>query len=209
MHQRKTSSAATFTYGDYRHWPEDERWELIDGVPFCMSPAPSRSHQEWAGQLYRQIADYLDGKPCQVYIAPFDVRLPEWDETENDDIRTVVQPDISVICDRAKLDEAGCRGAPDWIIEVLSPGTAAKDQIRKKALYERHGIREYWLVHPIDHLLTRYLLEEDRYGAPLVEETVGTTPAHVLPGLEIDWSFALPEDDGRTWRHPSQEDPVT
>jgi Uma2 family endonuclease len=190
-----------FTYGDYRRWPDEERWELIDGEAFDMSPAPSRSHQQWAGEIFRQIADFLDDKPCEVYIAPFDVRLPKGDEPD-DQIKTVVQPDIVVVCDPAKLDEAGCRGAPDWVIEVLSPGTARKDQVRKKNLYERHGVREYWLVHPIDHILTRYWLEAGRYAGPVIEETSGTTAVRALPGLAIDWHFAAPEFDPTPVAHP-------
>jgi Uma2 family endonuclease len=191
--QPSLQSQRRFTYGDYLTWPEGERWELIDGIAYAMSPAPSRSHQDWVGSLYRQIADFLDGNPCRVYIAPFDVRLPERSEADAE-VVTVVQPDLSVICDPAKLDEAGCRGAPDWIIEVLSPGTAAKDQIVKKALYERHGVREYWLVHPVDHVLSRYRLESDGFGAPRIDETIGTTTVDVIEGLVIDWSFAAPAE---------------
>lgn len=199
--QSAKDSQRYFTYGDYRRWNDDQRWELIDGKPYNMSPAPSRSHQDWTGALYRQIADFLDGMPCQVYIAPFDVRLAERDEAD-DDVPTVVQPDISVICDRAKLDDAGCRGAPDWIVEVLSPGTASKDQTVKKALYERHGVNEYWLVHPIDHVLTRYWLDESRYGAAQIDAIAGTTPVRTLSGLSIDWRFAEPEPDPNPPRHP-------
>jgi Uma2 family endonuclease len=190
-----------FTYGDYRRWPAEERWELIDGAAYAMSPAPSRGHQEVVGELFRQIANFLAGKPCRPYIAPFDVRLPEAGEAD-DAVKTVVQPDISVVCDPAKLDEAGCRGAPDFIVEVLSPGTSSKDQIHKKALYERHGVGEYWLVHPVDHTLTRYFLEDGRYAAPLIEETVGITPVRTLPGLSIDWKFAESEPDPTPVAHP-------
>ena len=106
-----------FTYGDYLQWDDGERWELIDGVPYNMSPAPNRRHQEISGELHRQLATYLLDMPCNVYASPFDVRLPESDEAEND-ISTVLQPDISVICDSHKLDDAGCIGAPDLIVEI-------------------------------------------------------------------------------------------
>lgn len=202
MTQPLQNSAPRFTYGDYRHWPDEERWELIEGEAYNMSPAPSRSHQDWVLALVRQIADFLEGKPCKVYVAPFDVRLPEKDDEPDDKVKSVVQPDISVICDPKKLDEAGCRGAPDWIIEVLSPGTARKDQIRKRNLYERHGVKEYWLAHPIDHILTRYLLEDGHYAAALIEETTGTTPVRTLPGLSIDWRFAEPEIPATPVAHP-------
>ena len=177
-----------FTYGDYRQWPEDQRWELIDGEAYAMAPAPTRIHQALVGEIFRQIANFLAGKPCKVYVAPFDVRLPAQDEAD-DDTATVVQPDIAVICDEAKLDDKGCRGAPDWLIEVLSPSTASRDHVQKKALYERHGVREYWLVHPADRLLTRYHGQNGVFGPALIEETRGATAVGVLPGLEIQWDF--------------------
>lgn len=176
-----------FTYADYCTWPDDERWELIDGVAYNMTPAPSRIHQDFVVELIRQIQNFLDDKPCHVYVAPFDVRLSDADEADQP-IQTVIQPDIAVICDESKLDEKGCRGAPDWIIEILSPSTAATDMIQKRALYERHGVREYWLVHPTDRVLTIYRLEDGTYGKPDVQATEGTTPASVLDGLIIDWS---------------------
>jgi Uma2 family endonuclease len=180
------------TYADYVQWPEDMRYELIDGVAYAMGPAPARRHQEVAGEIFRQIADALEGTTCRPYIAPFDVRLPRADESD-DETDTVVQPDISVICDKAKLDERGCRGAPDWIIEVLSPRTVSHDQIVKRALYERAGVREYWLVHPGDGLVTIYLLENAAYGKPVVQEMMGTTRATLLPQVSIDWARALRE----------------
>lgn len=184
----------SFTYGDYRRWPEDERWELIDGVAFNMCPAPSRQHQELLGELFRQTATFLLGKPCKVYIAPFDVRLPKADEAD-DAVTTVVQPDMAVICDASKLDDKGCRGAPDWVVEVISPHTAAKDHIKKRELYERHGVKEYWLVHPLDRVVTRYILEGGLYPRPAIEEAVGRAAVGCLPGLEIDWEFLNPPDD--------------
>ncbi|MDD5036226.1 MAG: Uma2 family endonuclease [Methylococcaceae bacterium] len=183
-----SQSRQHFTYADYRQWPEEERWEIIDGEAYAMSPAPNRIHQTVAGEIFRQIANFLEGKPCQVYIAPFDLRLPEKDEAD-DETQTVVQPDIMVVCDDAKLDDRGCRSAPDWIIEVLSPSTASRDHVQKKALYERHGVRAYWLVHPADRVLTRYRLENGVFTPALIEETQGATAVEVLPGLEIQWSF--------------------
>ena len=182
----------SFTYGDYRQWLEDERWELIEGEAYAMSPAPTRTHQTILGEVFRQIANFLEGKPCQVFVAPFDVRMPEQNEAD-DEIINVVQPDILVVCDASKLDEKGCRGAPDWVIEVLSPSTASKDHVRKKSLYERHGVREYWLIHPTDHILTRYRLEGKAFGPALIEETEGSTKVDVLPGLTIEWEFMATE----------------
>ncbi|MEK7812897.1 MAG: Uma2 family endonuclease, partial [Candidatus Desantisbacteria bacterium] len=142
-----------FTYKDYLQWPDDERWELIDGVAYDMSPAPSRRHQEVVVELVSQFHNYLKDKPCQVYVAPFDVRLPEFDEDGagdhlDEDIETVVQPDIVIVCERGKLDDSGCKGSPDIVIEVLSPYTAKKDMITKYHLYERHRVKQYWIFDP-------------------------------------------------------------
>ena len=146
------------TYGEYLLWPEDQRYELIDGVAYAMTPAPTRRHQEVLGELFRQVANALQHHPCKAFIAPFDVRLPKGDEAD-EQVDTVVQPDLSVICDPDKLDERGCRGAPDWVVEVLSPATASHDHKLKRAVYERAGVREYWLIHPIDRMVTIYRLE--------------------------------------------------
>lgn len=153
-----------YTYADYLQWDDNERWELIDGVAYNMSPAPSRKHQEISQNLSRDIGTYLKGKSCKVYAAPFDVRLPLKGE---EDKRTgnVVQPDIVVVCDSSKLDDRGCTGAPDLIIEILSPSTAKKDMVAKFNLYEQAGVKEYWLVHPTDHTVMVFKLGADgKYG---------------------------------------------
>jgi len=175
-----------FTYGDYLAWLDSERWELIEGQPYDMSPAPLRRHQQISIELAAQILIYLRDKSCEVYSAPFDVRLPEKDEAD-EDIISVVQPDIAVICDESKLDRLGCRGAPDFIVEILSASTAAKDQIQKLALYEKHGVREYWIIHPTDNILSVHLLGKDgKYGAASIYEGKGRLKLNVLPDLEID-----------------------
>lgn len=171
------------TYGEYFGWPENDRYELVDGIAYSV-PAPARRHQEVLLELFRQIADALDGTPCRPYVAPFDVRLPKADEPDAR-VDTVVQPDISVVCDRAKLDERGCRGAPDWIVEVLSPATASHDQIVKRAAYEGAGVREYWLVHPTDRVVTGYTLVDGGYGKPAVYELTGELAAAVLPEVVV------------------------
>ncbi|MBI4778089.1 Uma2 family endonuclease [Candidatus Desantisbacteria bacterium] len=160
-----------FTYGDYLKWPDDQRWELIDGVAYDMSPAPSRRHQEIVLEIASQFHDYLKEKPCKVYVAPFDVRLPEFDEdmaylAADEEIETVVQPDIVVVCDRDKLDDRGCKGAPDIVIEILSPWTAKKDLRTKYNLYERHRVVQYWIVDPEMEEVTIFKLKDDRYGEP-------------------------------------------
>lgn len=174
-------------YGDYRTWPEETRYELIDGVAYAMAPAPARLHQRLGLELARQIADALEGGPCEVNVAPFDVRLPESGEAD-DDITTVLQPDITVVCDPARLDAAGCRGAPDWVVEVLSPATAAHDQTVKLSAFERHGVKECWLVHPTDYVVSVYTLLEGQYGRPAIRELAGRLASIAVPAVEIDWA---------------------
>ena len=154
-------SHTTYSYADYFSWDDQERWELINGEVWAMSPAPSRSHQDVSAMLFYALFSHFKDKNCKVYAAPFDVRLPDREEAEDTEIITVVQPDISVICDRKKLDDHGCIGAPDLIIEILSPSTAAKDLKIKRFLYEQHGVNEYWLLHPTDKIAMLYTLDED------------------------------------------------
>ena len=182
----KATPKDTYTYGDYLNWRDDERWELIDGVPYNMTPAPSRSHQAISRELLKQIAVYLTGKPCEVYAAPFDVRLPEQNETD-EQVRTVVQPDLVVICDQHKLDERGCKGAPDLAIEIISPFTVIKDLKIKFILYERAGVKEYWLVDPANKAVQVYRLgDNSRYGRPDVYSTGDHVKTCLLPDLAID-----------------------
>ncbi|MFH0925237.1 MAG: Uma2 family endonuclease [bacterium] len=174
----------TFTYADYLNWPDDERWELIDGVAYDMSPAPSREHQRISGELFKQIAVFLTGKKCEAYFAPFDVRLPREEDDDEDQIIDVVQPDIVVVCDPAKLDSRGCKSGPDFVIEIISPATASKDQIKKVVLYERSKVKEYWIVHPSDKIITVRLL--GKYDIPKIYEGKGELQVVSLPGLTID-----------------------
>lgn len=152
-----------FTYADYLTWPEDESRELIEGIPFDMSPAPSPIHQEISMNLSYEILRHLKKKKgtCKVYAAPFDVRLPEKGQTDENTI-SVVQPDISIICDPKKIDDKGCKGAPDFIIEIVSPGTAKKDMKYKLQLYEKHGVPEYWIVLPAEQTVQVYKLNENK-----------------------------------------------
>jgi Uma2 family endonuclease len=181
------------TYADYRSWPEEVRYELLDGTAYLMSPAPSRQHQELLGELFYQVRLGLEGKPCRAYIAPFDVRLPKGAEAD-EQVDTVVQPDLLVVCDRGKLDEGGMRGAPDWVVEVLSPATAAHDQTVKLAAYERARVPEVWLVHPVDRVLTIYRLENALFARPTIHELRGRTPVTAVPGLTIDWDTVRAND---------------
>ena len=183
-------------YGDYLTWPDDVRYELIDGDAYLMAPAPDLAHQEVAGELYLQARLALSGNPCRAFIAPVDVRLPKQGEAD-ESIDTVVQPDVLVVCDPNKLDRRGVRGAPDWVVEVLSPATAGHDQIKKRQLYELHGVLEYWLIHPIDRVLTVYRLIDGEYGKPELYELRGETAVSVLPVIVIQWddlAARLPND---------------
>lgn len=147
MSESKHHQAHTrFTYEDYTRWPPGERWEPIDGRAHAIT-APSRNHQQLSGSLFAQICVQPEQHPCEVCAAPIDARLPDADEPD-EETHTVVQPDISVVCDPSRLDEKGCRGAPDLIIGILSPGTATLDRIHKLALYERHKVHGFWIVDP-------------------------------------------------------------
>jgi Uma2 family endonuclease len=160
-----------YTYAEYRTWPDDERWELIDGVAWNMSPAPSSRHQGILGELHIQVAPHVKGTGCRVFLAPFDVLLPESGSQGEDDVPNVVQPDLTGICDSSRITERGCCGAPDWVVEILSPWTLKKDLDAKFALYERHGIRDYWVIDPGSRTVHVYRLEaEGRYGDPLILE---------------------------------------
>lgn len=157
-----------YNYGDYLTWPEAERWEIFDGVPEMMAP-PSRIHQEILAELFTQFHGHFREKLCKVYPAPFGVRLPAGDETFDEEITTIVEPDIVVVCDTSKLDDQGCKGAPDLIVEIVSPASVKHDKITKFNLYERFGVKEYWIVEPIEKLLTVFSLGENgRYGRPEV-----------------------------------------
>src|SRR6056297_3432564 len=138
-----------FTYADYLTWHEGERWELIDGAAYDMSPVPSRRHQEIVGKVFVKLANFLEDKP-------FDVRLAAQKNAAEDEIINVVQPDVSVFCSEEKLDDAGAVAAPDIAVEVLSPYTSVKDQREKLALYERFRVKEYWIIDPANQTLSVY-----------------------------------------------------
>jgi len=180
------------TYGDYLTWSRTYGDELIDGTAYVREPpSPTVLHQGIVFELARQAAAALEGKSVRVCIAPLDVRLPRSTEEDNL-VDTVVQPDVFIVTDLEKLDARGVRGAPDWLVEVLSPSTARHDQAVKLPVYERAGVREVWFVHPIDRTLTIYhLLQAARYGRPLILELAGKTQLTAVPGVTIDWDRLL------------------
>jgi len=182
-----------YTYADYLTWTFGEMVELIRGRIFAMSPAPNLYHQKISGALYAKIFNYLADKKCQVFHAPFDVRLPlpPHKKKKDSEIDTVVQPDLCVVCDVSKLDIRGCLGAPEWIIEILSPGTARKDLRDKYDIYQHAGVQEYWAIHPHEHTLLVFRLNTDgKYEGdprPYVKGDV------VRVGIFDDFEIALSE----------------
>ena len=177
-----------YTYADYLTWHFDERVELIRGWISRMSPAPLRYHQNISFKLTVQIGNYLANKKCAAYAAPFDVRLANKSKkkVDNKSIVSVVQPDISVICDIEKLDEKGCVGAPDWIIEILSPGNTKKEMKEKFALYEENGVREYWIIYPEYFQVQVYVLINGKYALKDTYVKEDLIPVGIFEGFLID-----------------------
>lgn len=165
-----------YTYGNYLTWPDDERWEIIDGLVYNMSPGPAVKHQRIVKLFAEKIDFELSAKKpdCESFIAPTDVVFDEYN---------VVQPDIFVVCDKTKITKDNIQGAPDLIIEVISPSTRLKDKREKKKLYEKFGVKEYVIVYPEDELVERFILQNDKYPAPDIfnwDETM------MLGSLELD-----------------------
>jgi Uma2 family endonuclease len=198
--------SATYSYANYLKWTFNERLELIKGKIFKMSPAPARIHQKVSWEMSKELSKYLEGKNCEAYAAPFDVRLPRKSKASSSvtvtplklresevlgsmkdkDIITVVQPDICVICDPSKLDDRGCIGAPDIVVEILSPGNSKKELRNKYEVYEESGVKEYWIVWPEHKTFMKYALDDKGKYQPSRVMTLGdevTTP--VLPGFVL------------------------
>nr|WP_246516676.1 Uma2 family endonuclease [Salicibibacter cibarius] len=173
-----------YTYHDYLQWDDGERWGLIHGVPYNMSPAPSRIHQKVLGEIFGEFRDYLKDKSCEVYLVPFDVRLPSQDQA--DDTDNVVQPDISIICDPDKLDHKGCNGNPDLIVEVLSPSTAKHDRLRKFELYEENGVQEYWIVDISNQTVEVLSLNHGQYERDNVYGNEDEITSHLFDSFSLD-----------------------
>lgn len=186
-----------YTYADYLTWEDGRRRELIDGEVYMMSPAPSSTHQRIFREIFTRLANYLEGKTCEVFSAPYDVRLSA--DAQDD---TVVQPDISVICDPGKIDERGCRGAPDMIVEILSPSSAKHDQFVKFLKYREAGVREYWIVYPQDRLVQVNLLRDGEYMHRVYGDA-DAVPVDILEGCEISLAEVFPPAP------PETESPAT
>lgn len=176
-----------YTMAEALTWDEQDRTELIDGAPVMMAP-PSRIHQDAVTALVGQLYDYLKGKKCRVYAAPFAVRLFERDGDCPEDVDTLVEPDISVVCDASKLDDIGCKGAPDLVMEVLSPSTTRHDRFTKFNLYQWAGVREYWIVDPPGRSVQVFVLEDGRYTAKDFGTAGDRLRVNVLEGCSIDLS---------------------
>jgi Uma2 family endonuclease len=162
-----------------------------------MSPAPPTIHQLISGELYLQIGNQLKGKSCRVIPAPFDVRLPEENQRQ-EDIENIVQPDISVVCDIKKLDDKGCMGPPDLIIEIISPSSSRNDRMEKFFLYERMGVKEYWIVSPGDRMVEVFILGTGgKYGRPEIYSESDTVILKILADIKVDLSsvFSITIDE--------------
>ncbi len=178
-------ASLTYSYANYLNWLFDDRVELIKGKIFKMSPAPSRVHQEISINLLKYFIIFLEGKPCKVYSAPFDVRFPKGSINDKD-VFTVLQPDICVVCDKSKLDDRGCIGAPDLIVEILSPGNTKMELLNKYQVYEEFGVREYWVVSQSDQSILIYTLNDlGKYQPSKIYTLSEKISSSVLPGFEL------------------------
>nr|WP_199157929.1 Uma2 family endonuclease [Pedobacter sp. ASV2] len=177
-------ASLTYSYSDYLRWLFDDRVELIKGKVFKMSPAPSRIHQKISFSISLAFGKFLESKSCQVYCAPFDVRFPK-ENPADASIYTVLQPDICVICDKSKLDDRGCIGAPDLVVEILSPGNNKKELLYKYKIYEEFGVKEYWVVSQSDQTILIYTLNDGRFSPSKIFTLSESITSSVLPGFEL------------------------
>jgi Uma2 family endonuclease len=184
----------SYTYADYLLWQFQERVELIKGKIFKMSPAPSRGHQKVSLKLTRELDKVFINHNCELYVAPFDVRLVNFKKSSAENqIFTVVQPDLCVVCDLEKLDEKGCLGSPDLIIEILSKGSSKKDLVTKFDLYQENGVQEYWIVNPSEKDVHIYTLSNGKYigSRPYLTEMEIESPTFPELKFEVDKIFEI------------------
>lgn len=180
-HLEQLDPNASYTYADYLKWKFKERVEIIKGKILAMSPAPTRLHQDISLKLTLRFVQTFENNPCKLYVAPFDVRFPD----KEGNVKTVVQPDLCVICDQNKLDDKGCVGAPDLIVEILSPGNTRKEMKNKYELYQEQGVKEYWIVSPETRVIQIFVLQGDKYIGiqPVAEDEIATSV--VFPALSF------------------------
>ena len=182
----------SYTYADYLLWQFKERVELIKGKVFKISPAPGSFHQEVSGNIYFILRKFIKNSNCKLFAAPFDVRLINFKEsTDDNQIITVVQPDLCVICDTNKIDERGCLGAPDLIIEILSPGNSKKEMDIKFDLYEENGVSEYWMVNPAEKTIAIFVLQNGKYSGikPIIEDSKLESPTFAALKFKVKKIF--------------------
>ncbi len=174
-----------YTYADYLLWKFEERVELFKGKIFKMSPAPSLKHQSISSWLHGELHIFFKNHDCKLFSAPFDVRLTTKNK-KDEEITTVVQPDLCVICDPKKLDKRGCLGAPELVIEILSPGNSKKEMTNKFDLYEEAGVQEYWIINPLDEMILIYVLENGKFTnlrvKPIIDDYI---TSKLFPNLKI------------------------
>ncbi len=183
----------TYSYADFLLWQFQERVELIKGKIFEMNPAPSRKHQMVSRVLNRYLDRYFEYNPCGLYYAPFDVRLINFKKSTDDKkVFTVVQPDLCVVCDESKLDDRGCIGSPDLVIEILSSGNSKKEMGIKFNLYQENKIKEYWIADPTEQAIFVYTLKDETYIGlkPCIEDKKITSPLFPALDFEIKKIFA-------------------
>jgi len=178
-----------YTYDDYKKWDTKDRYEIIDGVAYAMAP-PAITHQRISSNLHREIANFLKGKPCEVFHAPVGVRLNA-DKGDN----TVLEPDIVVVCDRSKIGSQSIAGAPDLVIEILSPSTAGYDRVDKFNQYLIAKVREYWIVDPDSKTVSVHVLKDGEYITRAYAKTA-KAPVHVLEGCVIDLADVFADETG-------------
>lgn len=175
-----------YTYADYLKFPSDQRWEIIDGIPYMQS-APTWQHQAVSIQLASQFNDYLKGKPCRVFAAPFDLCIAEFDESDEEISNIISQPDIVVVCEESKLRKTGYFGVPSLIVEISSPSTARNDKLFKFNKFEKAGVKEYWVVEPESKFVSVFTLQENnRYGRPELYTEIDNVVVSIFPDLVIE-----------------------
>jgi Uma2 family endonuclease len=194
----------TYTYSDYLTWKLHEKIELILGRIFRMSPAPSERHQNVSLRITKSLIPVIDKTSCRLYYAPFDVRFPDGRNSEDSEIITVVQPDIVIICDTSKIDEKGCLGAPDVIMEILSRGSKYTDLHEKYELYQKYGVKEYWIIDPMAETVQVNTIGNNGIYQPGRLITRGDRAESKIIGLSIDLNeiFPLSVEEPEEYYHP-------